>query len=354
MLSVSLSFSPRFYSPFPLKLFNSTQLWLSKAKFAGEKEMRFLTHEAFETIINVFERHTGLSREPIPQSHADRLVAETLKWTPTLTAKLLPDVYAYWLRKREKLRKPLCRKYWPQTPAADNNPHLTFRPRDKERYRLRKQQRKNDIDSFRKMQQLRREFAHAQVLMELILEREQLKLASSEMRREIFEQGVYDVSAPGPESLAARPPRKAAPFTYALQCEHHLLKAAEAEPNFKLGADAGGAGGRDKLSLVQTAAALQKQQAEAEARRLKRQAASNMRRKREDFGGAGGGYGGGDGGYRGANAGYHNPDDYYSIHPSVPGPRVFCKPAWMPFIFPLPVSESVRLGGVGLVCVPAF
>jgi len=102
-------------------------------------------------------------------------VSELLKWNHAITAKIVPEIYHYWLNKRDKLRKPLCRRYWPQTPAVDCNPHLTFRPRDKERYRLRKQQRKNDLESFRKMQQLRREFARAKTLLQLVLEREMLK-----------------------------------------------------------------------------------------------------------------------------------------------------------------------------------
>ncbi|KAI9919579.1 hypothetical protein PsorP6_017780 [Peronosclerospora sorghi] len=64
------------------------------------------------------------------------------------------DVYAYWATKRQKLRRPLLRRFWPQTPLNDTNPHSVFRPRKKERYKLRKH-RKNDLEDFRKLQQLR-------------------------------------------------------------------------------------------------------------------------------------------------------------------------------------------------------
>lgn len=142
------------------------------------------------------------------------MVAEELSWPDSVLNKLLPLVYAYWLSKRSRLNKPLCRKYWPQVTSSDTNPRQVFRyrntvvllytlllrstiaivlykcifsmfiltliysprrTRDKERYRLRKQQKRNDIDAFRKMQQLRREFATARDLLQLVLERELLR-----------------------------------------------------------------------------------------------------------------------------------------------------------------------------------
>lgn len=62
--------------------------------------------------------------------------------------KILPDLYRYWVSKRDKQGKPLVRKYWPPVLATDTNPHQVFRVRDKERYRLRRH-RRNDLESFR-------------------------------------------------------------------------------------------------------------------------------------------------------------------------------------------------------------
>ncbi|KAH8057222.1 hypothetical protein JL722_6870 [Aureococcus anophagefferens] len=45
--------------------------------------------------------------------------------------------------RRSKLGKPLLRRFWPKTAPTDTNPHCVFRPREKERYKLRKH-RKND------------------------------------------------------------------------------------------------------------------------------------------------------------------------------------------------------------------
>lgn len=53
--------------------------------------------------------------------------------------------------------------------------HISSRTRDKEKYRLRRQHKRNDIIAFRKMQQLRREFSKATALVQLVLEREMLR-----------------------------------------------------------------------------------------------------------------------------------------------------------------------------------
>ena len=67
-------------------------------------------------------------------------------------------------KKGRNLGKPLLRRFWPATSPTDSNPHCVFRPREKERYKLRKH-RKNDVDAFRKLQQLRRDFETARDLV---------------------------------------------------------------------------------------------------------------------------------------------------------------------------------------------
>lgn len=132
------------------------------------------TLDALETIINILERYTAVSKDPIPLVNAEKLIREQLNWNTAQLINIIGDVYKYWLKKREQLGKPLCRRYWPQAASSDLNPHQVFRTRDKEKYRLRKQQKRNDVESFRKMQQLRREFNKAKALTELIQERELL------------------------------------------------------------------------------------------------------------------------------------------------------------------------------------
>jgi hypothetical protein len=96
-----------------------------------------------------------------------------------------------------------------------------FRPRDKERYRLRKQQRKNDLESFRKMQTLRYEFMRAKNMMQLVLERELLKEAELQIQQEIFEQTIHDYNNPNTQ-------RTTTPFQHKLLYPH-LLKEPEKE-----------------------------------------------------------------------------------------------------------------------------
>ncbi|CAN0321481.1 unnamed protein product, partial [Ectocarpus sp. 4 AP-2014] len=67
------------------------------------------------------------------------------------------EVHRFWKDKRSRMGKPLLRRFWPVTPSNDTDPHKVFRPREKERYKLRKH-RKNDLDSFRKLQQVKKDF----------------------------------------------------------------------------------------------------------------------------------------------------------------------------------------------------
>lgn len=140
--------------------------------------------------------------------------------TGAVYSRLVTDIYHHWQSKRKKNQKPCCRRYWPVTSATDTNPHMVFRPREKERYRLRKH-RKNDLDSYRKLQQLRREFITAQNLLQLVIEREKLKKANLLVQTEIIAQSIYEIENPGSSSLRVDPSEL---FTYQLQYPL-LLKA---------------------------------------------------------------------------------------------------------------------------------
>jgi len=104
---------------------------------------------------------------------------------------VINDVYQYWVSKRSKLKRPLLRRFWPVTSTEDSNPHLVFRPREKEKYKLRKK-RQNDIDAYRKLQQLKQDFSRIRVLLELIKKREELNRSLVLLQKEWFEQKLYD------------------------------------------------------------------------------------------------------------------------------------------------------------------
>mmetsp|Transcript_8492 Transcript_8492/g.9340 ORF Transcript_8492/g.9340 Transcript_8492/m.9340 type:complete len:636 (-) Transcript_8492:57-1964(-) len=114
------------------------------------------------------------------------------KKNPVTVRNVINDVYNYWVQKRSKMKKPLLRKYWPVTASNDTNPHLVFRPREKEKYKLRKK-RQNDYDAYRKMKQLRIDFVKVRVLLDLIRKREQLNKTILDIQCDWFEQRVYDL-----------------------------------------------------------------------------------------------------------------------------------------------------------------
>ena len=105
--------------------------------------------------------------------------------------EVISEVYQYWINKRSKLRKPLLRKYWPVTSANDTNPHLVFRPREKEKYKLRKK-RMNDMEAFRKIKRLRHDFVRLRSVADLVVRREKLSLLGIKMGCELTDQRIYD------------------------------------------------------------------------------------------------------------------------------------------------------------------
>ena len=59
--------------------------------------------------------------------HAERQIIDKFKFPYTVASKAVPEIYTYWAKKRERSGKPLCRRYWTNTPSSDTNPHHCFR-----------------------------------------------------------------------------------------------------------------------------------------------------------------------------------------------------------------------------------
>lgn len=110
----------------------------------------------------------------------------TLAPPPTLK-HVISAVYNYWITKRSKLKKPLLRRYHPVTSSNDTNPHMVFRPREKEKRKLRKK-RQNDIEAYKKMVVLQRDFEKLKGLCELILKREEVNEMMVELTNGYFEE----------------------------------------------------------------------------------------------------------------------------------------------------------------------
>ena len=110
----------------------------------------------------------------------------TLAPPPTLK-HIISTIYNYWITKRSKLKKPLLRRYHPVTASNDTNPHMVFRQREQEKRRLRKK-RQNDIEAYKKMVVLQRDFEKLRGLCELIVRREEVNEMMVELTNGYFEE----------------------------------------------------------------------------------------------------------------------------------------------------------------------
>lgn len=190
------------------------EVWLlNNSKFGGsaknvsdedgnEQARPKLLSEELELMIDIMEKATGFETI-ITVNEAEKAIVKKipnlLQTFPTRARSgiiafkhVVQDVYSYWVQKRSKLKRPLLRRFWPVTASDDTNPHLVFRPREKEKYKLRKK-RQNDMDAFRKMKQLRKDFEKLRVLMELVTQREKLNRMMILAQNERFDQQIYDM-----------------------------------------------------------------------------------------------------------------------------------------------------------------
>ena len=190
------------------------ELWLKQnAKFGGQrlvtagddetsKKPAQLSLPIFEQMIDLMEKQTAF--DMIITATA----AETLfqKRIPILfrifplksgnddrpsVREVVHDVHNYWMQKRSKLKRPLLRRFWPPTSSDDTNPYHTFRPREKDKYRLRRK-RQNDAEAYRKLKQLRKDFDNLRAVVDLLKCREELQRSSTRLQVELFQQRLYD------------------------------------------------------------------------------------------------------------------------------------------------------------------
>ncbi|KAL7551960.1 hypothetical protein ACHAWF_015170 [Thalassiosira exigua] len=113
---------------------------------------------------------------------------------PVTLPEVISQVYEHWVAKRSRLRKPLLRRYWPPTSAADTNPHQVFRQREGENRRRLRKKRQNDREAHRRMRRLRSDFERVRVLCDLIVRREEVGRTLVESTREYFEQRLYELT----------------------------------------------------------------------------------------------------------------------------------------------------------------
>lgn len=185
------------------------EVWLhNNTKFGGSsrspdgRRRPQVTLAMMERTLDILEKATGFETI-ITTDQAERLVfpkiPQFLHLFPSKAAAgivtnkhVIGDIYNYWVQKRSKLKRPLLRRFWPVTASDDTNPHLVFRPREKEKYKLRKK-RQNDMESFRKLKQLRNDFQKVRVLLDLVKRREELNRCMIQLQEDWFEQRMSDV-----------------------------------------------------------------------------------------------------------------------------------------------------------------
>lgn len=124
-----------------------------------------------------------------PVTNTTTAFQEIGKTHPNVPRAVCDEIFNYWISKRSKIRKSLLRRFWPVTSSDDTNPNLTFRPREKERYRLRKK-RANDAESRDKLNRLKSDFVRVHDMLEIVRRRERMKKLQAQLVRDEYLEKV--------------------------------------------------------------------------------------------------------------------------------------------------------------------
>ncbi|XP_077237436.1 uncharacterized protein LOC143879134 [Tasmannia lanceolata] len=170
---------------------NEDEEWLQDFN----NERKILMPETFESLLFKLEALDHRTREragiiaptlgsPIPVLLQLDAATEALQ-CQSIRYAVFQSIYNYWKAKRERWQKPILRRLQPPPPVNDTNPYNVFRPREKA-HRLhtrRMQRRENNVPSFEKLRQVRRNLDQAKTVLEALIKRE-------EKKREVMESEV--------------------------------------------------------------------------------------------------------------------------------------------------------------------
>ncbi|VFQ78060.1 unnamed protein product [Cuscuta campestris] len=162
---------------------NEDEDWLQEFN----KERKPLPAETLEMILFKLEVLDHKTREragvinptfasPIPVLLSFDAAVEALQSVST-TYGVFQSIYSYWKEKRERWLKPVLRRLQPPPSVNDTNPYNVFRPREKA-HRLhtrRMQRRENNVQSFEKLRQVRRNLEQAKSILDTLVKREEKK-----------------------------------------------------------------------------------------------------------------------------------------------------------------------------------
>ncbi|KAL8161004.1 hypothetical protein V2J09_012493, partial [Rumex salicifolius] len=167
---------------------NEDEDWLEQIN----KDKKILAPEKLEILIFKLEVLDYKAREragvitatygaPVPALLPLDAAVEAL----SIKYAILESVYDYWKDKRERWQKPILRRLQPPPPVNDTNPYNVFRPREKAHklHTRRMQRRENNVQSFEKLRQVRRNLEQAKTILEALIKRE-------EKKREVMETEV--------------------------------------------------------------------------------------------------------------------------------------------------------------------
>uniref|UniRef100_A0A1D1XTW9 Enhancer of polycomb-like protein n=1 Tax=Anthurium amnicola TaxID=1678845 RepID=A0A1D1XTW9_9ARAE len=170
---------------------NEDEDWLQEFN----NERKILSSEKFESLLFKLEVLDHKTREragmvvptlgsPVPVLLQLDAAAEALQ-SLSIRYAVLQSVYSYWKKKRGQWQKPILRRLQPPPPVNDTNPYNVFRPREKShRHHTRKMtRRENNVHSFEKLRQVRRNLEQAKTVLETLIKRE-------EKKREVVESEV--------------------------------------------------------------------------------------------------------------------------------------------------------------------
>ncbi|KAL0422167.1 UNVERIFIED_CONTAM: Enhancer of polycomb-like protein 1 [Sesamum latifolium] len=173
---------------------NEDEDWLQEFN----KERKTLAAEKFETIIFKLEVLDHKAREragvitptlgsPIPVLLTFDAAVEALQ-ALSIKYGVFQSIYSYWKEKTPFLTANnlnLALTPQPPPPVSDTNPYNVFRPREKAHklHTRRMQRRENNVQSFEKLRQVRRNLDQAKTIVEALIKRE-------EKKRELLESEI--------------------------------------------------------------------------------------------------------------------------------------------------------------------
>ncbi|RWR95736.1 EPL1 domain-containing protein [Cinnamomum micranthum f. kanehirae] len=186
---------------------NEDEDWLEEFN----NERKIITPEKFEILLFKLEVLDHKTREragiimatlvsPVPVLLELDIAFEALQ-SLSIRYPVFQSVYNYWKEKREQWQKPILRQLQPPPPVNDTNPYNVFRPREKA-HRLhtrRMQRRENNVQSFEKLRQVRRNLDQAKTVIDALIKREEKKrevmetevsLQRTQMKYKLVEDGL--------------------------------------------------------------------------------------------------------------------------------------------------------------------